>query len=341
MDIYKTRFMLAALMQMLPVRTFLMDLFFTKLPPVLTETVDIDIIKGKRRLAPMQSPVIEGKVVEKLGFTTNSYKPAYVKPKMVDTAHQFLDRQAGETVYSAKSLQDRAGEALTEELATLDEMITRREEWMAAQALTTGKISITGEGVNYVVDFLMAATHIITLGVGDVWTNAASDPLEDLRTWRRLILKDSGLQANVVVMASDVYDVFIKNSAVTDALDLRRVDNGQIDPSILADGAIYIGYIKDIGCDIYVYDEWYVPDDGSAALPMFPQKKVLMGSTRARCYMHYAAIQDLKVPGGASLERYPKTWDKEDPSMRFVQVQSAPLAGLHQPDGFVIARVLT
>ncbi len=40
-----------------------------------------------------------------------------------------------------------------EEYATLNDATTRREEWMAVQAIVTGTIPIVGEGVNETIDF--------------------------------------------------------------------------------------------------------------------------------------------------------------------------------------------
>ena len=90
-NLFDSRTMMAALEQAKPPRTFLLDTFFSGAPRTFdTEAVDIDIIKGKRRLAPFVNPRHEGKIVEKRGFKTRSYKPAYVKPKMVTTAEDIL-----------------------------------------------------------------------------------------------------------------------------------------------------------------------------------------------------------------------------------------------------------
>lgn len=342
-NMFDTRVMLAALEQMLPPKSFLLDTFFPTIETSSTKYVDIDIVKGKRRLAPFVSPKNQGKMVERIGFTTNTYEPPYVKPKMITTADLFLRRQAGETIYGAqKTSQERAEEQLGKDLMELSEMITRREEWMAAQLLQTGAVTVSGDGVSDTIDFGMAVSHKITLTGNDLWSDQTnSTPLEDLRAWRRLIMKDSGMTPNVVVMGSDALDAFLDHPSVTGKLDTRRIDLGMIDPTTFPNGAIYYGTIKDVALDLWVYDEWYLDDSTGTETPMIGTKKVIMGSTQARTARHYGAIEDVEFPGDVSVDRFPKSWIEKDPSRRILMVQSAPLVALHQVDAFASVTVLS
>jgi len=342
-DLFDTRTMLRALEQMKPVRTFLLDTFFKTVETSTTKNVDIDIQKGKRKLAPFVAPRMQGKVMDRLGFTTRSYTPPYVKPKMVTTAQDFLTRSMGEHIYQAgDTAAQRAAKQVGKDLAYLEEIITRREEWMASQLLQTGKVAIVGDGVDDEIDFGMDATHIITLTGNDLWSDQTnSTPLEDLRAWRRLILKDSGLNSTDVIMGSDAIDSFLDHPDVQNKLDTRRIDLGQIDPRQVPAGAIYYGRIKDVALDLWVYDEWYYDEDTSTEKPLIDTKKVVMGSTQARTAKHYGAIQDLDFGGTASVPRFPKSWTEKDPSVRFIMVQSAPLVSLHQVDAFICAAVLS
>ena len=339
LDIFKTRTMLKALEQMLFPKLFLRDMFFRGTERSTTKYVDIDIMKGKRRLAPFVSPLKEGKQVERLGFTTNTIEPPYIKPKMITNAQDFLDRGLGETIYSGgKTAAQKAQEQLGKDLAELNGMIDRREEWMASSALTTGKIVISGDGVSREIDFLMAGTHLITLTGNDLWTDTTnSDPLANLKTWKRLIGKDSGLVPDAVIMGETAWDNFIKHPKVVAALDTRRIDLGIIDPKALPNGATYMGFLKETQQDIYTYDEWYL-DASDVLQPMVPAKKVIMGSTKLRATKHYGAIYDLEMR--AAVSRFPKSWTEKDPSRQILLLQSAPVMALHQPDAIICATVI-
>ena len=70
---------------------------------------------------------------------------------------------------------------------------------------------------------------------------------------------------------------------------------------------------------------------------MIPLNKVWIGSTNAKNTRLYGAIKDLKAL--AAMPRFAKSWEEEDPSARYLMMQSAPLVALNQPDAFVSAVV--
>lgn len=339
-SIYATRAMAAAMRQDKPAGRFLMDTLFGKVDPKIGKTVDIDIIKGKRRIAPFQSPRVEGKLVEKLGFSTNSYTPAYIKIKDVLEPSDVIDnRSAGESVYSLQTQLEREQMILATTLNDFENMISRREEWMCAQQLVNGYVDVVGDGVNYRIDLQMDADHKITLTGTNIWTDTLSDPDSDIETAVRLISKDAGISANIMVGNTTTMGKYIKHAKVKDNLNTRRIDLGLIKPEDMGEGVSYYGYSNVDGkqIELYGYDEWYVDDNGIEQ-PMFADGQVVITSTRADFRRHYGAIYD-KKSGYAALPRFPKTWDEEDPSVTFLMVQSAPLPAAHQIDAIVSMKV--
>ncbi|HEJ5828901.1 TPA: major capsid protein [Pseudomonas aeruginosa] len=343
MDLFDTRTMLDAVEQMKPARRFLLDTFFNGANPrtFATKTVDIDVVKGQRKMAPFVHPRLPGSVSSRDGMRMDTYKPPYIQPKIETEAEQILKRAAGDNPYANKPPARRAAELLGKDLADLDEQITRREEWMCAQALTTGKIRVVGEGVDDTIDFLMAPEHKITLST-DKWDVAGSDPIGNLRRWKRsLITKDSGRTANVAVLSGEAVDAFQANDMVMKMLNTRRVDLGLIKPELLPDGVTYLGYLNDPGVDLYGYDEWYL-DEAGTEQPLIPAGGLVLGSTNTRNAMLYAAIQDLEAieSGLVEARRFPKSWVTQEPSVRWLKLQAAPLAGFLEPDAFVFAKVV-
>ena len=331
MDMYATRTMLRALEQMYPPKSFLLNTFFPTVETSDTEYVDIDIIKGKQKLAPFVSPKRQGKFVEDSGYTTRTYKPPYIKMKKVFAGADIFKRQMGQHIYQGgANPAQRAAQKLGRDLSELREMIVRREEWMAAQALNSGTIVVKGDGIEDVLDFQMPKDHNITLTAEKLWTHEKSDPEQNLRHWKRKIARDSGLTANIAILGSDVTDALINNERVYKQLDNRRIVLGEIKPAELANGVTYIGNLG--GVDLYGYDEWYLDDDGKEK-PMVPVDAIFIASTQARTARHYGMIQDLTA--SASVPFFPKSWEEEDPSVRFIMVQSAPLVVPHQIDGFM------
>ncbi len=339
MDMFDTRTMLRALEQMLPVSTVFLTTFFSQVEVSDTKYVDIDIYKGKRRLASFVSPRLQGKLVERRGYESFTYEPPYIKPKMITTAADLLKREMGQTIYPAGiNPQSRAERQLGKDLAELEEQITRREEWMAAQAIQLGQIEVIGDGIEDTIDFNMASSHLITLSGTDLWTDTTnSNPERDLEDWAELILQDSGLVVDTIIMGKDAARAFVDHPKVAAKLDNLRMFIGRVAPEKIRAGMRYIGTLNSVS-DIYVYHEWYYDEFSKTEKPMMDPKKVVMGSTAARCTKHYGAIQDLRATG--SVPRFPKSWEEEDPSARFLMVQSAPLPVPHQIDGFVTSKVI-
>jgi hypothetical protein len=342
MDIFDTRTMLEAVEQMPSARRFLMDTFFNGSNPRTfgTKTVDIDIVKGQRKMAPFVHPRLPGSLRTREGYKSSTYAPPYVQPKLETNAEQILKRAAGDNPYAARTPLERAGNQLGQDMADLDNDITRREEWMCAQALTTGQIHVVGEGVDDTIDFLMPADHKIVLSTNK-WGTTDGDPLGNLRAWKRKIAKDSGRTANTVVLSGEALDAFYSSPKMLDQLNSRRVDMGLIKPTELPDGVTYIGYLNDPGVDIYAYDEWFI-DGAGVEQPMIPAGGLILGATNTRNAMLYGAIQDLAAIESGLVEaaRFPKSWVTEEPSARWLKMISAPLAGLLEPDAFAYAKVV-
>ncbi len=343
MDLFATRTMLAAIRQMKPSRRFLGTIFFgAEQVNFTTAHVDIDIIKGNRKMAPFVRPNRPGVIVDRSGSVMRSYKPAYVKPKLETNAGMLLNqRQPSEHIYSERTPLDRAGDQLARDMEDLDDQISRREEWMRAQALTTGAVPVKGEGVDDIVDFQMDDEHLVTEAVS--WTEATSDPIADLKKYKSRIAKKSGRTANACVMSSEAADAFMENDTVIKKLNTRRVDLGMIRPEELPDGVTYLGYLNDPGMDLYAYEEWYQPSavEGGEEAPMIPAGGLIVGPTSSRCGMLYGAIQDMSAIEGGMFDvaRYPKSWIGDDEGVRWLMMQSAPLPGFHEPDAFVYAKV--
>ena len=333
-DLFDSRKMLSQIEQMKPAKSFLRDLFFTEVNNSDAPKVDIDIVKGKRRVAPYVSPKLEGKVIERLGYSTNTVEPPHVKPKMVTDVENLYHRQPGETVYTGGlTPAQQAAMQLGKDLRELNDLIDRVEEVQAAEALNAATVTVEGDGVSLVVDFGMAADHKVTLLTTTRWTESTAVPLENFRTWRRKILQDSGITPDICIMGANVLNSFLKHASVTGLLDNRRIDLGIVDPVALPNGVTYYGFIKEVALDIYGYDEWYI-DSGGTEQPMVPVNKLWIGSTRARNVRNYGAIRDVEY-GNFAVSRFPKSWVQPDPSKRFLMLTSAPLMSLYQPDAFM------
>ena len=343
-SMFETRTMLQMLEEAKPANTFLKSLFFSNEVAHDTEHVDIDIWAGKRRLAPFVAPRIGSKTVERTGFKTETYKPPQVAPDMITTAEDLLKRSPGENIYNAKSPNARAAELLTKDMLEMENMITRREEQMCAQALFNGEINVVGEGVNETIQYWSqldpSLRPFVALGSGARWNESGGDIQGNLRTWRRGVVQKSGVAPTQAILGSAAADTLFKNELLLKQLDNRRIDSGEISPEFLPDGVIYHGFLRGANIDLWSYDEWYIDEADGLEKPMVPEKHVLLGSQRARTSMLYGCVVD-PVEGSFALPRVPVSWVQRKPvSGRVLAVKSRPLPAIHQIYGFYVAQVL-
>lgn len=194
-NIYEPRYLAEAVRTAPPICTFLRDRFFSKVKTFPTKNVDIDIVKGNRKMAAFVHPMVGGEIVQNEGYETKSYAPPLINPATVTTADMFLQRLPGEDIYSGRTPADRAAEKLTEEYNKLNDMTTRREEWMAAQVLTTGQLKVKGKGVDEVIDF--GFTNKINLEGTKQWGKSAADTMGNLREWKRQVSRNGFANANI------------------------------------------------------------------------------------------------------------------------------------------------
>lgn len=350
LNLYDTYFMLNVLEERKTPRTFMRNRYFGA-PGTgrvfNTEEVVIDVIKDKRRMAPFVNPKHEGKLIGKRGYRTRTYKPTYIKPKIETSAQDILKRWPGNVLFQQNAgPAEMAARTLGRELAQLDDMILRREEWMAVQALLTGQLRFKGEGVDETLSFYMNTSQLPVLAGTARWSDHTNaEPLDDLKRWKRQVAKASGISPIDAIMGLDAIDNLLKCEQVIGTtgggqsmFDLRRIDMGEIKPELLPDGVTYYGRLRETGLNIWTYEEWYVDDDSDVENPMIPANKVFLGNPAARTEFLYGAIKDIDAL--AAVPRFPKQWSEPDPSVRFLMLQSAPLPVPTQIDAFLTATVL-
>lgn len=347
-SIYDPRTMGEVIRRNPPVKTFFKSTFFKKVKTFVTPTVDVDFKKGSRKLAPFVSRKVGGKIVPNTGYYTKTYTPPLVSPEKVTTIDDLLKRAPGESLTDGLTPADRAVAKMSEDFRELDEMITRREEWMIAQAIYTGKIPIIGEGVDEEIDFNF--THTETLAGAKKWSGKDADIIGDLRRWRKTVQIDGFVNANICIVSDDVVDVMLNNEKFKSLLDVKRYELAVIQPRELPSGATYIGTISLLGMDIYSYNEWYLDDWSNPAKPinqpLVPDGTVVLMSTNAEYEMYYGEVTLMKgsdenatfiTSTGA---RIPDTYTKRKPARRFLQINSAPLPVPQEVDSWFVAKVL-
>ena len=347
-SIYDPRTMGKLVERMPKVHTFVRDTFFRNRETFDTQKIDVDFKKGNRALAPFVHKKKGGATIDNEGFQTNTYEPPLVAPNKITTIDDILKRTPGESLYNGKSPNQRAVEKMQRDFTELDEMITRREEWMCCQSLFRGKILIldkNGKAIQEEIDFQF--TNKETLKTADSWKTKKGGKIAQLKAWRKQVQKKGFVNCNICLMGSDALEAFLSDEEVQKMLDVRRFEVAVIAPKELPNGATYIGTIHEIGMDIYTYNEWYLDSWTNAEKPedkpLLPDNIVALLSTEANYSMYYGAVGIVDEAGKtiAVVEgsRIPEQWVERRPARRFLQLSSAPIPVPHEVDSWFIATV--
>jgi hypothetical protein len=310
-------------------QNWLLDRFFPNTVTSDNEYVSIDVDIGKRRMAPFVSPLVEGKLVESRRYQTNSFKPAYIKDKRAPDLRKPVRRQMGERIGGELTAGERELANLMFEMADQIDMQNRRLEWMAAQALLGGTVTITGDGFpTTLIDFGRDASLTVALGSGVKWTAAninsqAAVPTNDLETWSLAVLKSSGGVVTDVVMDVAAWQKF-KLDPILKAANWFPNQGGNNSVEIgsqVKRGAQFKGVWGNL--NLWVYSDWYV-DDSNVEQPMLPAGTVILSGPDMMGTRSFGAIEDPSL-GYIAAPYVPKSWVQQDPAQRFLMMQSAPI----------------
>ena len=337
MDIYTPQFMMSMVEQLPPCDTFLKDTFFRRVKRFPTESVMFDIVKNGMPMAPFVSPRIGSTVLEREGYETKEFTPALVAPSRPMTSDDLAVRLPGEAIFGGSNQNKRKAELLRGDMRDLNESITRREEWLAAQVLFNGSVVMRGIGVDKFVDFEFENNIIADVPWSDF---VNSDPMRDLRRARALAGR-SGISANIMIADSDTIDNLLDNERVQKFLDNSGFRVGLIEPRFLQNGGQYYGFLRQSGLHLYSYDGEFADNDNEnpdypgvkpgddGFIPkvynLIPKGKVFVGSTSMPTRMLYGAINHVVKIGSAMKPRVPYAWYNDRGTVHNLDMYSRPL----------------
>lgn len=327
-DIYTTRQLVMVLEALDRPHSFLLDRFFGNIQNFDTEVIDFDIIDRRRKLAPFVSPMVQGKAQKDRGFTTKTFKPAYVKPKTQIDPNRPLKRRPGERYAGILAPAARRDAVITDIMSDHRADIIRRKEWMAAMALRDGKVIVEGDDYPRTeVDFGRDAELSVTLLTTDRWGETGVKVLDDIEEWAGLVQTKSGAKSTDVIMDPEAWKLARGDEQFLKLLDIRRQRSGDIELGPITVGGyntVPVRYVGNVGdFDFFVYDDVYEDDEGEIQ-HLLPPYTVLLGGANIEGVQAHGAILDAHF-GYMPLEFAPRNWIENDPPIEFVMTQSAPL----------------
>lgn len=276
-NIYETQTMIAAMNIIGPKPTFLRDRYFPTSDKdiFVTEKVLVEYKdESKRKMAPCVVPYKGGIAIARDGYYTDQLTPANVAPKRVLTITDLKKKQFGETLFSTNTPEQREASLLQSDLIDLDESISTREEWMAAQVLFNNGYTMrhyvdeygtAARGEDYVINFYDGSDNKAKYTADDFYidnTEAQGKAFIKHLGVMVAMLKDRGLNATDLIIGRDVARVMQSNDYIIKLMDLKNYTPVLLDPTELPSGATLYGTINVEGTvlNILSYGASYVTD---------------------------------------------------------------------------------
>lgn len=326
--VFETRNLIAAVNAMRPVGTPVLDKVFAQKERSLSSYIQFDVetdSEGVQVSVPSGSPA---NVINKDGFKT-VVLPAPRFSEKASIRPSDLDRIRGMGTEAPAVMADMVGR----NLANLRARTDRTREFMAIKALS-GEV-VDGSGA-VLVSYDFPTGHKPVLSGTAKWDSETSNPLGNLRNWKKLITSATGgvVEKFVAFCASDVMDAILAHKKIGELLKNQAgkdiAENGRVGRLAGIDIEEVLGTYKSGGSRADMMPSGYIAVVG-----------IGYGNT-SECY---APPEDFEAPNGIGSGKEPsvffaKSWDEKDPSVKWIKTEARPLPVIKRPGCIVYAKVL-
>lgn len=288
--------------------TFLQSRYFPDGTTFSTDEVIIEYKEGSQKLAPFVSPEIGGVAMRRNGYSVKTFKPGNIAPKRTLTLDTLKKKGFGEAYYHQLSPDERALLITAQDLKDMDEMITRRIEWMCAEILRNNAVSMDektddkDKPIKKHIAFYDGSANDAIFTPAKSWSEADATILEDIGVICKT-LRQHGLPAVDVIMGSDAADSIMSNEKILKLLDNRRYELGVVDPTQMFDDAVLCANlnVKGSKLNFIQYDGSYQDEQGKLQYYIKPDEIII---TAPNCGVtNYGAIYQIDY-GATDFRKY-------------------------------------
>jgi hypothetical protein len=272
------------------------------------------------------------------GFDTVRHATPYLYEEKNYTPSDFVDRAFGETIYEG-TMASRMQRKVAKGFMSLNMRFDKAEELQISEALETGKVTVAGDGVDFVVDFgRKSELTVLNTVAGDKWSDVSSDiigQLEDLADDGRTY----GYDYNTVLLDPLAAKNFLKNTGILANKDKLRVHDGSIKISNSQSGKLtYLGNVEGVGlsAEVYSYNGKY-RDQGGTYHSVVSANTCIFYQSGANWKMHYGMIENFKT-GNFVGKRFPMSDVAKRGKSMFISLESSPLIGMYEPNSVSVIK---
>lgn len=321
----------------MPVTTFLRDTFFPTPETFPTRKIELDFRKGAYQIAPFVAPLVNGIIMEREGYVTREYEPPTIAPKRVLDPKILEKVTPGETVYSLKTPEERQQYYIDQDMQEMDDAITRREEEMVSQLITTGKIIVKGyygedfsKFVEDTIDYQFTNKEVLS---GEAsWDQATSKKYDDLQRAVEAVRK-AGYNPTIAIIGATAWKDFRDDEKLIKKLDTRRIELGVIAPEVRlqnGNGLVYLGDLTELGIQLWAYYGFYKDYDGNVK-SFIPDDHVVIapGAIGDIAYAAITYLEQTSFNDGRYVTyegtRIPRTFVNTQNNVKEMMISSKPI----------------
>lgn len=298
LSFYSTQTLIKAVDQMAKPKNFLRDRYFPHNPATdlfSTEQVLMEIKDGNKKLAPFVTPLKGGVLMKEDAVRMEAFTPPTIAPSRLLTIDKLRSRGFGEALQANLTPEQRAQQKTLQDIADLDNSISRREEKVASDILFTNKCimkHITDDPTKTVdveLDFANEGNNEAIYTLSSKWDGTTKFAVieSDISAMIKM-LTSRGLAATDLIIGTEAAVILKNNEDFCKKLDTKNLDVGALEAVADVNGASLLGHLTILGhrLNVFIYDEQYEDDETGELKSFVPEKSICITAPAAghTCY---------------------------------------------------------
>jgi len=304
-----------------------------------TRKVRIDIRKNGQRLAPLVD-VLTGNPV----ITRDGMERIHVEIPMVGNAAEtdindyFRQLEAGKSEFTEQDYRNFYNRII-DDTKDIDDRIARTEEYMAAELLKWGVVTLkgvdgAGQALSFKIDYRRAEELTIILSGSARWGQSGVSAYNSLLATSELVAEKGYMTPSCYYLGEEALDKFLFDAKTKDVMSKSVYAAGQLTLKESGDAEKHVAFVPGIG-DIFKYTAGYVDPATNTHKKYIPANGVLMFNEQAENHTFYGGIP-VSRNGAVAIECLRRvvshTVTDRQPVREFLDVNAAPLMVLGEPD---------
>lgn len=269
----------------------LSDLFFSQHVQTYSDILSIEYTKSHRRLAPYIVTGSKGVNMSRDKSQVASYRAPLIGARRTLSTAEISQRIAGEQpIFSTLTPADRALQIQGNDMRDLKNMVLNKQEKMAAELLTTGKLEVRGfaDDGNKVEEQTITFEENYVVSPTISWDNANATIYSDIKGVCDFIAEEAGALPDVMICGANIEKYLLNNAEIYKWLSILNAENLKVAsfaPKFTSPQSRYIGTINSLGLEVRSYQTTYIDDMTGDVTPFIPADMCIIGISGSGRYM--------------------------------------------------------